>query len=103
MNDTAYKRIPVITDDCSGCGLCVKACDRSCIGLVWDFAKFQNAHDCGSCGHCMEACPNDVIHMDWIETTGDRAIGLWRDTLPEPEPVAEPKNWLLSWFGKRAC
>ena len=80
---TAYKWLPVINDYCHGCGLCVEACEHDCLGMVWDFATLGVPSDCGSEGICMKVCPQEAIHMEWVETTGDRGIGEWRDEPPE--------------------
>lgn len=77
-----FKRLPVITDYCHGCGLCVEACEHGCLEMVWDFAKLGVPTDCGSEGICMDVCPQDAIHMEWIETTGDPSIGEWKNELP---------------------
>lgn len=88
---TAYKWLPVITDYCHGCGLCVEACDHGCLDMVWDFARLHTPADCGSEGKCMEVCPAEAIHMEWAATTGDRDLGVWCDELPEPPR----KKWSL--------
>jgi Na+-translocating ferredoxin:NAD+ oxidoreductase RNF subunit RnfB len=76
----AYKWLPVIAQDyCTGCGHCVKACDRNCLELVWDFATLQRAGDCNSDANCVAACPETtVIAMGWVSMEGDPSIGRWR-------------------------
>jgi len=75
----SYKWLPVIAHDyCTGCALCVEACDHGCLEMVWDFATLQRAQDCGSEGHCMAACPDDVIRMDWVSMDKENFIGRWK-------------------------
>ena len=101
MSSTAYKWVPVVEHDaCTGCGLCINACDRACLELVWDFATLKRPADCGSCGHCQAACQHDVIRMGWEKTTGNRAVGRWQDQLEPPATPVQPGHWLLGLFGK---
>ncbi|MBI3461858.1 MAG: hypothetical protein HY000_02195 [Planctomycetes bacterium] len=75
------KWLPVISrDHCTGCALCLNACNSGCIEMVWDFATLTHPQDCGSEGHCAAACPEDVIRMEWVPATGDRQVGVWRET-----------------------
>jgi Na+-translocating ferredoxin:NAD+ oxidoreductase RNF subunit RnfB len=99
MSQFAYKLLPVIGDACTGCGLCVHACDNHCLELVWDFATLQHPHHCASDGKCAAACPRSVIQMQWVKATGDASVGLWRKTLPEPAaPANGSKGWLSAIF-----
>jgi NAD-dependent dihydropyrimidine dehydrogenase PreA subunit len=94
---TAYKWLPVITDYCHGCGLCVEACEHNCLGMVWDFAKLGAPADCGSEGACMDVCSQEAIHMEWIETIGDHAIGQWCDERPA---VHKPQKSFWGFLGR---
>jgi formate hydrogenlyase subunit 6/NADH:ubiquinone oxidoreductase subunit I len=79
--DAPCKWLPVIShDDCTGCALCFNACNSGCIDMVWDFATLTQPQDCGGEGHCAEACPADVIRMDWVPATGNRQVGVWRES-----------------------
>jgi len=78
-----YKRLPVITDYCHGCGLCVEACEHGCLGMIWEFAKLEIPDDCGSEGKCMEVCPQEAIRMEWTATNGDHSVGQWRAEIPD--------------------
>ena len=51
-----------VTDDCTGCGVCVSACPQSCIALDGPEgrARIQQEH-CLRCGACAEACPSRAV------------------------------------------
>jgi hypothetical protein len=52
----------------------------------------------------MESCPNDVITMDWVPCSGNRDVGLWRDTLPEAAAEPQrPRSWFLRLFARPTC
>ncbi len=82
----SYKLLPVFSESyCTGCNLCVEACDRSCLEMVWDFATLKRPSDCDSEGNCMDVCPEEVIRMDWVliaenmteNMTENSAVGRW--------------------------
>ena len=73
------KWLPVIDRDyCTGCGLCMEACDHCCLGLVWDFATLLRPEACGSEGQCVPVCKEKLIHMEWVAATGDQHVGRWK-------------------------
>jgi MinD superfamily P-loop ATPase len=95
MKSSDHKWLPEIRQvDCTGCGLCLAACDRQCLELVWDFATLVRAADCGSCGECAAACPRELIHMTWMPASGSHAIGRWRDGASTPPVAAQRRSWL---------
>ncbi|MDR1616806.1 MAG: 4Fe-4S binding protein [Syntrophomonadaceae bacterium] len=49
------KLLYTITDDCNGCGICMRHCPQSCIKIGVPYSVEQ-AH-CLRCGACMENCP----------------------------------------------
>ena len=56
---------PVIQRDyCTGCNICVMACDNNCLALEWDFATLVRPEDCDGEGNCMRACPDGLIRME---------------------------------------
>ena len=53
-----------ITDDCTGCMLCIKAC---AVGAITGKRKEKHVIDqelCTVCGECYKACNPDAIHKD---------------------------------------
>ena len=72
------KWLPIVdTDSCTGCGLCLQACDHGCFGMVWEFATLMRPVDCGSEGRCAEVCRDEVIRMGWVSLDGDARTGHW--------------------------
>jgi UDP-glucose 4-epimerase len=64
-----------VTDDCKGCGKCVKHCYVNTIELVDGRAVING--QCRACGRCATVCPNDAIKMrisdpEFLEKTYDR-------------------------------
>ena len=53
---------PIINEDeCSGCGICVDACENGVLELVDDKAAVVNDDECTACATCMEECPMGAI------------------------------------------
>ena len=52
--------IEVITEKCTGCELCLKACAYDAIFMVDKIAEI-NMDKCPLCGACVSACPFDAI------------------------------------------
>lgn len=57
---------PVITDKCTGCGICVSVCPEQCLQLVESDGKFKkksqvNYDFCKGCLICMNECPFKAI------------------------------------------
>ena len=73
------------TDGCSGCGLCLEACEHGCFEMVWDFATLVRPESCEGEGQCAQACREEVIRMGWVSLAGDRRAGTRRE---RPAPVA---------------
>lgn len=46
---------------CNGCGLCVKACHESAIGLVDGKARLLRDDYCDGLGNCLPVCPANAI------------------------------------------
>ena len=75
-----YKYYPVISisDDCTVCGDCVKACPRSVLAVKADKLTVVSERDCILCRACSDVCEPGAIKVDGdehrfiyeLETTG---------------------------------
>ena len=54
--------VRLITDNCTGCELCLRACPYSAIDIVEDKARFND--NCTQCGACASACKFDAILLE---------------------------------------
>jgi len=54
--------VRLITDSCTGCKLCLRACPYGAIDIVEDKARF-NEH-CTQCGACASSCKFDAILLE---------------------------------------
>jgi electron transfer flavoprotein alpha subunit len=54
-----------ITDDCTGCGVCVSVCPFGAIEIHDGKAVITEA--CRVCGQCVEACPEEAIILREVE------------------------------------
>jgi NAD-dependent dihydropyrimidine dehydrogenase PreA subunit len=71
--DPAARWLPVIQQEqCTGCGLCIEACENHCLELVWDFATLVRPKDCAGDGGCVKACPEKIIQMAWVSADSRR-------------------------------
>ncbi len=73
-----YKWMPVIGEDCNGCGLCVEACGPKSLVLQDGMAVLAMPDTCGSEEHCIGFCPVDAIRMEWLPLNGNESRGQWR-------------------------
>lgn len=82
-----YKWMPIILgDQCTGCGLCVKACGPKSLAMADGVAVLVLPDTHGSEEHCIAACGDEAIQMAWLPFSGNRTVGRWRDEI-EREPV----------------
>ena len=52
---------PEILNNCTGCGVCIKACPVECITLNKDNLAVIDYKQCTNCGVCVRCCPLDAI------------------------------------------
>jgi Na+-translocating ferredoxin:NAD+ oxidoreductase RNF subunit RnfB len=74
-----YKWMPVISEECNGCGLCVEACGPKSLAIENEAAALVLPETCGSEEHCIGLCPVDAIKMAWVPFEGDKSRGQWRN------------------------
>jgi electron transfer flavoprotein alpha subunit len=55
-----------VTEECTGCGLCLQICPFNCIEIRDGRAVIGEA--CRVCGECVEACPQGAIIIQETET-----------------------------------
>lgn len=56
-------------DKCTGCGVCVPACENSGVGAikVVDFKARIDLDDCCQCNMCMLVCPYGAVSRNWTK------------------------------------
>ncbi len=64
--------IKIDQDKCVGCGLCVKACHQSAIGLVDGKATLLREDYCDGLGRCLPNCPVNALSI--VETDSPAAV-----------------------------
>lgn len=55
---------PIITDSCTGCGVCVGECPVYAMYLT-NKKSHIDYEICIACNNCLEVCPESVIELDW--------------------------------------
>ena len=76
----SLKKLPVIDRGlCTGCGLCLAACEHGCLAFSWNLADLIHPECCTSEGHCAAACPDGFIEMKWVAAKGERGVGEWNE------------------------
>ena len=59
--------IKIDEEKCSGCGLCIDACQEGALALVDGKAKLVREDYCDGLGNCLPACPEDAISFETRE------------------------------------
>lgn len=73
-----YKWVPIIDgSNCSGCGVCVEACETQCLEVQDCLAVLSTPGNCTSDEACLPSCPTEAIQMHWVEVEGDQSVGKW--------------------------
>ena len=77
----------VITERCTGCGLCVEACPSFVLDMANAKASVARGEWCIGCGHCGAVCPVEAILQ---EAAADE-----ESLRPGPDPATSPDKLLL--------
>ncbi|HOO56549.1 MAG TPA: 4Fe-4S binding protein [bacterium] len=51
----------LISEYCSGCGICESACDEQALTMSATGLPEFDMKLCTGCGNCVETCPNNAI------------------------------------------
>jgi uncharacterized pyridoxamine 5'-phosphate oxidase family protein/Pyruvate/2-oxoacid:ferredoxin oxidoreductase delta subunit len=60
-NCIAKGNVYMITEDCTGCGICTKICPQGCITAGAPYHIMQE--NCLQCGSCIEKCPVSAVEF----------------------------------------
>ena len=75
-----YKWVPVVeAGNCSGCGVCIEACESQCLEVQDCLAVLSAPGNCTSDEACVPVCPTEAIQMQWVEMEADGVIGKWSE------------------------
>jgi electron transfer flavoprotein alpha subunit len=70
--------VRLITENCTGCNLCLRACPYGAIDIIEGKAQFND--NCTQCGACASACKFDAIRLETAYTREvdlDAYRGVW--------------------------
>jgi len=57
------KIVKIHEENCTGCGICVKACHEGAIQLIDGKAKLISDIYCDGLGDCLPGCPEGAIEI----------------------------------------
>jgi ferredoxin len=92
--------IKFISENCTGCGLCVKVCMDFNIKIVNKKAEHSNdtsIFGCIACGHCMAVCPSSAIEIYGRETSPTDLF-----ELPDKNSISNYEQ-VLNLLKRRRC
>lgn len=78
------KTLNVLTDKCTGCGMCIEVCPHNVFLLNGKKAVIQDRASCMECGACKMNCPAKAIEVEsGVGCAGAIIRGLIKGTAPE--------------------
>ncbi|MBR6152374.1 MAG: polysaccharide pyruvyl transferase family protein [Lachnospiraceae bacterium] len=102
---------------CSGCGICINACDKKAISIDYNKTKqyvpIVNEEKCVNCGLCIQFCPNSIYtknkcvntlekSIDRISVGIDNAVGFYRCKVRNNEDIIKSASGgFVSEFSKK--
>ncbi len=82
-----YTPPEVITERCTGCGMCVEVCPSFVLDMVNEKASAVRGEWCIGCGHCGAVCPVEAVLHEAIAVEKGPELG--------PGPATPPEVLLL--------
>jgi nitroreductase/NAD-dependent dihydropyrimidine dehydrogenase PreA subunit len=82
-----YSPPEVLTERCTGCGICVEVCPTFVLEMMGEKALVRRGDWCIGCGHCGSVCPVEAILHE--------ASAVGEDSKPGPEPATPPERLML--------
>lgn len=79
-------RVFIDTDQCNGCGLCLRTCARKLIVMEGERAFVRDPAHCSQCGHCKCVCPVEAPHLPALDAA-DFTLAVARGQLPSPQQL----------------
>ncbi len=74
-SQTIGKHIMRFTNQCTGCGSCVRVCKEKALEVIQG-KTVADRHKCISCGKCVEECPNGAMKISGRTVTCDELFRL---------------------------
>lgn len=89
----------IITEKCTGCGVCVETCPNSALQVIDGLAILEQAA-CTQCQACIDVCPEGAISAVEMPVVVAEPVAMQPAREPQPvmtKPVpVDAKPWLLS-------